>query len=70
MMDTAANRRIIAVSGSEMNNAASVEFWQRIVALSEMTISSLKVAQVMAGEDQTSHLAGLSRLQALLSEQA
>ncbi|QLV29601.1 hypothetical protein HV178_06280 [Citrobacter freundii] len=55
---------------TEMNNAASVEFWQLIKALSEMTISSLKVAQVMGGEDQTSHLAGLSRLQVLLSEQA
>lgn len=53
----------------EMSNAASIEFWQRITALSEMTISSLKAAQVMGDEGQTSHLAGLSKLQALLSEQ-
>lgn len=54
---------------TEMNNAASIEFWQQITALSEMTISSLKAAQAMGDEDQTSHLAGLSMLQALLSEQ-
>ncbi|AGQ70379.1 hypothetical protein AZ965_004436 [Salmonella enterica subsp. enterica serovar 4,[5],12:i:-] len=36
---------------TEMNNAASIEFWQLITALSEMAISSLKAAQEMGDEE-------------------
>lgn len=51
---------------TEMNNAASIEFWQLITALSEMAISSLKAAQEMGDEESACLIAKNCQLSSIM----